>query len=399
MNNISTSSSSSGITKAQMANYVKTTLASSDTSSSGSTGSTGSSGSTRSDKRTRSTFPQHRASHHTLHRSASQLRPTIKPGKFNFKVVKDLYSLIQVLDRYKVPHLSQDLFDSTFKHMTLLSETGMQAKVFKTKWIVDNFTKDFVLKRFQINPVPTPQDRKNLQFAINEFKVIKRIRNAKGLAQMHFLFYTYDSTSKQLFVWIVMDLYRDFFDYLTGMPGMPRVGEIYLWFSELTRAVDILHSNDILHRDIKIDNFLLGSRSNNIFLADFGLLCDLRKKDECGDAGTIDYAAPEIFIKYITTTKTDICSLGISFWVIWKGRPFYSEKYIRFLNKNPNPTYIQNWYTGEWKRNFDDSEKPPYDPWNLWKKLKDMCFPDPSLRPSAQDLVAWVRDRRLKYPV
>jgi serine/threonine protein kinase len=384
-------SSSSGITKKQMADYVKQSLSTSDEVSSGSSGSTRS--------RTRSTFPQHRASHHTLRRSASQLRPTMKPGKSNFKVVKDLHSLIQVLDRYKVPHLSQDLFDSTFKRMTLLSETGMQAKVFKTKWIVDNFSKDFVLKRFQINPVPTPQDRKNLQFAINEFKVIKRIRNATSLAQMHFLFYTYDSISKKLFVWIVMDLYRDFFDYLTAMPSSPRVGEIYLWFCELTKAVDILHSNDILHRDIKIDNFLLGPRSNDIFLADFGLLCDLRKKDECSDAGTIDYAAPEIFINYLTTTKTDICSLGISFWVIWKGQPFYSEKYLKFLNKNQNPVYIQNWYTGEWKRNFDDSEKPPYDPWNLWRKLKEMCYPDPSLRPSARDLVAWVRDRRLKYPV
>ena len=42
---------------------------------------------------------------------------------------------------------------------------------------------------------------------------------------------------------------------------------------QMIERIEFMHLNDIIHRDIKPDNFLMGSggHSNTVFLVDFGL--------------------------------------------------------------------------------------------------------------------------------
>lgn len=79
-------------------------------------------------------------------------------------------------------------------------------------------------------------------------------------------------------------------------------------------AVDHLHSNSIVHRDIKMENFLVGSQIEDIKLIDFGLsLKTSDKKALCNTelVGTLEYLAPEILKAQGYSTKVDCYSLGI----------------------------------------------------------------------------------------
>ena len=77
------------------------------------------------------------------------------------------------------------------------------------------------------------------------------------------------------------------------------------------------HKNQIIHRDIKLDNFLVKeidaeTEEVNIKLADFGIACKYDASDpptlKCG---TREYVAPEVLSQPCYDTKVDCYSMGI----------------------------------------------------------------------------------------
>lgn len=67
-----------------------------------------------------------------------------------------------------------------------------------------------------------------------------------------------------------------------------------LIFRQIIEALEYIQSQNIVHRDIKLDNILI-DLSNNIKLCDFGVSKQIRRgelmRDQCG---TPAYIAPEI---------------------------------------------------------------------------------------------------------
>ena len=91
----------------------------------------------------------------------------------------------------------------------------------------------------------------------------------------------------------------DLYDYICNLPDQPMNEEhTKSVLKQLATAVDVLHSHNILHRDIKIENVLVEdfSRMTSLKLADFGLAVQLASPTEKLDelAGTNGYIAPEI---------------------------------------------------------------------------------------------------------
>ncbi|XP_038047387.1 serine/threonine-protein kinase par-1-like [Patiria miniata] len=92
---------------------------------------------------------------------------------------------------------------------------------------------------------------------------------------------------------------------------------------QLVSAVDYMHQADVVHRDIKIENFLL-DEDLNLKVIDFGLSNILGPdgllKTQCGSPA---YAAPEIFCNANYTPAVDVWSIGVNMYAMLTGElPF-----------------------------------------------------------------------------
>lgn len=100
------------------------------------------------------------------------------------------------------------------------------------------------------------------------------------------------------------------------------------YFKQLLEAVESLHSQRILHRDLKLDNILIGEK-NQIKLCDFGISKIMPEGDEeiKEKCGTPAYNAPEIIAnKGYSGFQSDIWSLGILLFAMCSARvPFFAE--------------------------------------------------------------------------
>ncbi|KAL6997177.1 Serine/threonine-protein kinase ht1, variant 2 [Sarracenia purpurea var. burkii] len=83
---------------------------------------------------------------------------------------------------------------------------------------------------------------------------------------------------------------------------------------DIAHGMQYLHSQGILHRDLKSENLLLGE-DMSVKVADFGISC---LESQCGSAkgftGTYRWMAPEMIKEKHHTKKVDVYSFGIVLW-------------------------------------------------------------------------------------
>ncbi|XP_071801112.1 uncharacterized protein [Asterias amurensis] len=92
---------------------------------------------------------------------------------------------------------------------------------------------------------------------------------------------------------------------------------------QLVSAVEFMHQADVVHRDIKVENFLL-DEDMNLKVIDFGLSnimgSDGLLKTQCGSPA---YAAPEIFCNASYGPAVDVWSIGVNMFAMLTGElPF-----------------------------------------------------------------------------
>ncbi|KAJ1306190.1 hypothetical protein OPQ81_010899 [Rhizoctonia solani] len=123
-------------------------------------------------------------------------------------------------------------------------------------------------------------------------------------------------------IWLVTELCAggELFDYLVEKGGRLEESEARRIIGELCLALDYVHREGVVHRDLKLENVLLDERCT-VKLGDFGFTREFDKgkllETFCGTTG---YAAPEMLAgKKYMGTEVDIWSLGIIMYCLLVG--------------------------------------------------------------------------------
>ena len=111
------------------------------------------------------------------------------------------------------------------------------------------------------------------------------------------------------------------------------LGEVCQDLNDIADALDYIHSQGIIHRDIKASNVLLDN-NGHCYLSDFGIAhtsTDATQLTSTGNVlGTVDYVAPELFEPHHKAdVLSDLYSLGILLFEMVTGQlPFRGDTQI-----------------------------------------------------------------------
>lgn len=103
---------------------------------------------------------------------------------------------------------------------------------------------------------------------------------------------------------------------------------------QLTQALHVLHSNRIIHRDMKPQNILIGSKQQ-IKLCDFGFARAISRDSSLLTSikGTPLYMAPELVRQQPYNYTVDLWSLGVILYELAVGRPpFYTDRIVSLID-------------------------------------------------------------------
>lgn len=185
------------------------------------------------------------------------------------------------------------------------------------------------------------------------------------------------SYSHELKLWIVMEFLRG--GKLTDilMNTSFSEGEIAAVCRETLIALQFMHDNNKIHRDIKSDNILIGT-DGSVKLADFGFCTELKGSTEKRKSvvGTPYWMAPEVIRGIEYGAKVDIWSLGIMALEMADGEPPLLDlpplRALFLIATSPPPTLTE---PEKWSEDFKDF-------------LRQALSKDPKQRASAEQLLA-----------
>jgi serine/threonine protein kinase len=115
-----------------------------------------------------------------------------------------------------------------------------------------------------------------------------------------------------------LDMFVQRYGLLPGFVAVPI-------FIQVLNGLNLAHRHNILHRDIKPGNIMVG-RDGTVKIMDFGLskaVGGTSGASESARAASLNYTAPERLKKLTVDARTDIYSIGVTMYEALTGRPPY----------------------------------------------------------------------------
>jgi len=132
---------------------------------------------------------------------------------------------------------------------------------------------------------------------------------------------------------------------------------VRLFLNQIINGLDYIHTQGIIHRDLKTSNILL-AKKNSVKIADFGLSKRTTNK-KINRCGTPNFMPPEVLNKEDHSFKSDIWSLGVMIYEMVTGEP-------PFMADTPEKTYMNIKMLAY---HFPDKLKLPHSIKDLIKRL------------------------------
>ncbi|XP_064261353.1 serine/threonine-protein kinase PAK 3-like [Passer domesticus] len=183
------------------------------------------------------------------------------------------------------------------------------------------------------------QEEMSEELAVNEILVLRDNRNPNIVTYL-------DSYLVDAELWLAMEFMDGgtLFDVLRAV--YLEEGQIGAVCRECLQGLHFLHCRQVIHRDIKSGNVLLGM-DGAVKLADFGLCAQLspERSKRSSSVGTPSWMAPEVVRGEAYGPKVDIWSLGIMGLEMVEGEaPYQREARLRVfeLIERNGPPKLQN---------------------------------------------------------
>eukprot|EP00258_Populus_trichocarpa_P039306 XP_024455325.1 serine/threonine-protein kinase STY46 isoform X4 [Populus trichocarpa] len=137
------------------------------------------------------------------------------------------------------------------------------------------------------------------------------------------------------------------YDYLHKQGGVFKLPNLLKVAIDVSKGMDYLHQNKIIHRDLKAANLLL-DENEVVKVADFGVA---RVKAQTGimtaETGTYRWMAPEVIEHKPYDHKADVFSFGIVLWELLTGKIPYEyltplQAAVGVVQKGLRPTIPKN---------------------------------------------------------
>ncbi|KAL1143864.1 hypothetical protein V6Z11_A11G189800 [Gossypium hirsutum] len=164
------------------------------------------------------------------------------------------------------------------------------------------------------------------------------------------------------------------YDYLHKQRGVFKLPSLLKVALDVSKGMNYLHQNNIIHRDLKTANLLM-DENQVVKVADFGVA---RVQSQSGvmtaETGTYRWMAPEVIEHKPYDHKADVFSFGISLWEILTGELPYGlltplQAAVAVVQKNLRPTI------------------PKHTHPRLRELLERCWLQDPSQRPNFSEII------------
>ncbi len=130
---------------------------------------------------------------------------------------------------------------------------------------------------------------------------------------------------------------RDLGGLLKAQPSGLPVEEAIEHVREACEALQYVHEQQIVHRDVKPQNLIQGG--DGVVLVDFGIATEIDDEDPGTiGIGTPKFMAPEVFAGGVVSPRSDVFGLAATLWTLLVGKPpVYAER-TRLIDVVPEAT-------------------------------------------------------------